>query len=71
MSLQILNPKGVILTRNAVAETFSRNDTNLVHYFDGQSARLEFGDTSYRDLDFKPQFAQYMKGFKFVYLPPK
>ena len=70
VNLKILNPSGVVLDRNAVAESFTKNDTNLVRYFDDQSDSLDFGDTSYRALNFKPQFVQYMKGFKFVYLQP-
>lgn len=71
LGLRILNPTGVGLTRNAVAETFTKNDTNLVRYFDDGTDHLEFGDTPYRALNFKPQFVQYMTGFKFVYLQPK
>lgn len=70
LGLQILNPTGILLTRNAVAETFTKNDINLVRHFNELTDNLEFGDTPYSRLDFNPQFAQYMKGFKFVYLPP-
>lgn len=70
INLKILNPTGVVLSRNAVADSYTKNDTNLVRYFDGLTDRLEFGETPYGALNFKPQFLQYMKGFKFVYLQP-
>ncbi len=71
VGLQILNPTGVGLTRNAVAQSFTKNDVNSVHYFDQPGNVLSFGDTAYSGLNFEPQFVQYMKGFKFVYLQPK
>jgi hypothetical protein len=71
VTLQILNPIGVFLERNAAAESFTKNDVNLVRYFDSSLDELSFGDTQYASLDFRPQFVQYMRGFKFVYLEPK
>jgi hypothetical protein len=71
MNLQILNPVGVGLNRNAVAQSFTKNDLNRVRYFTEQTDALEFGDTAYSRLNFRPQFVQYMKGFKFVYLQPE
>lgn len=68
--LQILNPTGVSLSRNAVAESFTKNNVNLVRYFDRSTDELTFGDTPYASLGFVPQFVQYMTGFKFVYLEP-
>ncbi len=70
VSLKILNPTGVLLPRNDVAESFTKNDVNLVRYFDPSTDELVFGDTQYASLGFKPQFVQYMRGFKFVYLEP-
>lgn len=71
VGLQILNPTGVVLDENSVAESFTKNDINLVRYFNSDSDHLEFGNTPYAALNFKPQFAQYMEGFKFVYLHPR
>jgi hypothetical protein len=68
--LKILNPTGEVLSRNAVAESFTKIDTNLVPYFDDLTDRLDFGDTPYRDLNFKSRFVQFMKGSKFGYLQP-
>jgi hypothetical protein len=70
VSLRILNPTGVLLDRNAVAQSFTKNDVNLVRYFDPSKDELIFGDTQYASLGFTPQFVQYMRGFKFVYLEP-
>jgi len=70
VGLQILNPTGVSLPRNAVAESFTKNDLNLVRYFDPSTDELSIGSTPYAWLGFKPQFVQYMTGFKFVYLEP-
>jgi hypothetical protein len=71
VSLNILNPVGEVINRNAVAESHTKNDVNNVKYFSSPADRLEFGDTPYARLGFKPQFFQYMDGFKFVYLNPK
>ncbi|HZQ69357.1 MAG TPA: hypothetical protein VFA68_12625 [Terriglobales bacterium] len=70
VSLRILNPTGVMLPRNAVTESYTKNDVNLVRYFDPSNDELVFGDTQYALLGFTPQFVQHMKGFKFVYLEP-
>jgi hypothetical protein len=70
MNLQILNPTGVVLAKNAVAESFTKNDKNLVRYFNPHTDSLQFGKTPYAALNFQPQFIQYMEGFKFVYLQP-
>lgn len=71
VSLNVLNPVGVRLNRNAAAESFTKNDVNNVRYFDPRADKLTFGPTPYAALDFVPQFVQYMEGFKFVYLEPK
>jgi hypothetical protein len=70
VGLPILNPTGVFLPTNEVAESYTKNDKNLVRYFDEGKDRLEFGDNAYARLSFEPQFVQYMEGFKFVYLHP-
>ena len=69
--MQVLNPKGVVLDRNATAKAFNKSDVNVVRYFDGQTSSLEFGNTPYRPLQFSASFSQYMSGFKFVYLEPE
>jgi hypothetical protein len=69
LPLHIVNPVAVS-GRNSVAESFTKNDKNIIRYFGGDDV-LIFGDTPYRGLGFKPQFVQFMDGFKFVYLNPK
>jgi hypothetical protein len=71
VSLQVLNPLGGMLDRNAVARTFTHNQRNVVRFFDPGSDTLEFGNTPYRSLQFIPQCVQDMDGFKFVYLHPE
>ena len=71
MGLRILNPTGIGLNRNGVAETFTKNQTIAVRYFCNKTDTLEFGEATYGCVNFKPEFVQYMTGFKFVYLMPK
>jgi len=71
IGIRILNPLGVGLQRHASAEAFTKNDVNVVRYFDLRRDQLEFGDTRFRALGFTPQCVQYMDGFKFVYLSPQ
>ncbi len=70
LSMRILNPLGIVLNRNAIAEAFTKNDANVARYFDRQTDHLEFGNPAYGALHFSPQCVQYMAGFKFVYLQP-
>jgi hypothetical protein len=71
LAMRVLNPVGVVLDRNAAAETFTKNDANTVRFFDRGADALEFGDTPYRSLQFTPESVQAMEGFKFVYLAPE
>jgi hypothetical protein len=70
VGLRILNPLGVVLNHHATAETFTKNDRNVLREFDPRADKLEFGETPYRSLQLVPRFVQYMDGFRFVYLPP-
>jgi len=70
MGLRIMNPTGTGLNRNAIAETFTKNKTNAVRYFCNTRDTLKFGETTYGLVNFKPEFVQFMTGFKFVYLMP-
>ena len=71
VKMEILNPVSEVFARNAVAETFAKNETTAIRYFDHFGDSLEFGSTPYQHLRFNPQFVQFMDGFKFVYLAPK
>jgi hypothetical protein len=70
VQMSIVNPVGVGLAHNGVAHAMTKNAINNVRYFDPAHDSITLGDTAYRDLSFKPHFAQYMDGFKFVYLNP-
>lgn len=71
VKMQVVNPVGVKLTANAVAQSFTKNAVDAVQYYDAQRARVVFGNSPYQGLQFMPQFVQYMDGFKFVYLMPQ
>lgn len=70
VGLQIMNPTGGVLPRNAMAESFTKNDVTVIRYFDPATDKIAFGNSPYASLGFQPQFVQYMSGFKFVYLEP-
>ena len=71
INMQVVNPLGVGLNKNASAQTYTNNDANAVRYFEPRESRLQFGDNDYKRLNFTPRFAQYMDGFKLVYLQPE
>lgn len=71
VTMAVVNPLGVHLAQNAVAQAMNKNVVNNVRYFKPAIDRLTFGATPYRDLAFRPQFVQYMSGFTFVYLEPR
>lgn len=70
VQMAIVNPLGVVLSRNATAQAMTKNATNNVRYFDPSRDRLAINAAPYGDLDFQPQVVQHMSGFKFVYLNP-
>lgn len=70
VSTTVVNPLGVGLAQNAVAQAMTKNTVNNVRYFKPATDDLTFGATPYRELAFRPLFVQYMSGFKFVYLQP-
>lgn len=70
VQMSIVNPLGVGLAHNGVAHAMTKNAINNVRYIEPAHDSISLGDTAYRDLSFKPHFAQYMDGFKFVYLNP-
>ena len=71
VSMKVVNPVGVMLNRNAIAQAYTKNDVNVVRYFDPRQDQLHIEDALYRSLQFTPYCVQYMDGFKFVYLDPK
>jgi hypothetical protein len=71
VQMAIVNPIGVGLSRNAVAQAMTKNATNNLRYFDSATDSISFGDTPYRALHFEPQVVQHMDGVKFVYANPE
>lgn len=71
VSMNVINPVGVGLDRNAAARTFTANAKTILRYSEPRTDTLDFGATPYRALHFRPRFVQYMDGFKFVYLQPR
>lgn len=69
LTVRIVSPQAV-WGRNAIAESFTKNDTNVIRYF-GDNDIFRLGPSPYANLGFRPQFSQFMTGFKFVYLNPK
>jgi hypothetical protein len=69
ISMQVINPKGIVLNQNAAARTFTKNDTNVIRYFEPADP-LVMGDPTFQALNFVPQVLQSMRGIKFVYLEP-
>jgi hypothetical protein len=71
ISMPVVNPVGVALDRNAEADTHTKVDAPRLRSFEPARDRLQFGDTRYRALRFRPRFFQVMDGFKFVYRLPR
>jgi hypothetical protein len=70
INMQVLNPTGVVLDVNAAAQTYTKNDTTALQFFDDAS-QLTISAPAYQPLNFLPQVIQYMDGFKFVYMQPE
>lgn len=70
VEMKVVNPVGVGLPRNAVAQAMNKNATNTLRYFEPANDSLTIHQSPYRELDFRPQVVQHMRGFKFVYLNP-
>jgi hypothetical protein len=70
LSMSIVNPRGVLLDHNAVAQALTKPAATAVRSIDPKIDRLTFGAGSYARLGFTPCFLQGMTGFKFVYLNP-
>lgn len=70
LEMEIINPTGSSLNRNAVARTFTKNDMNVIRYFD-RADELKINNPIYQSVNFIPQILQFMNGIKFVYLQPR
>lgn len=70
VTMRVVNPLGVGLAHNGVAQAMTKNAINNVRFFAPPSDAITLGDTPYCALSFQPHFIQYMDGFTFVYLNP-
>ena len=69
-SMDIVNPKGVILDKNATAKAFAKSDVNVLHTFDSTDS-LHIEHPLYKSLNFTPDTVQYADKCKFIYLHPE
>jgi hypothetical protein len=70
ISMAIVNPVGVTLPHNAVAQAHTKNAANRIRPFVAGEDLLTIHHPTYAALGFQPHFVQHMDGFKFVYLMP-
>ena len=70
LTAQVINPKGPQLPQNATAMSFTKNDQEILQFWDSDMDSLEIPVSPYQTLNFQPGFAEHMLGLKFVYLPP-
>jgi hypothetical protein len=69
-SMDIVNPKGIMLDENATAKAFAKSDVNVLHAFDTNDS-LHIEHPLYKSLNFTPDTVQYADGCKFIYLHPE
>ena len=70
VTMQVINPTRVVLSHNATKKALTKNNKDVVNFFDKGNNILTFTDPEIGNLDFVPQFIQSMEGFKFVFLAP-
>ena len=68
---KVINRRGDMLRDNRAARTYIASEKVVLQNFDPETDKLEFGDSRYRSLNFKPQFVQHFSDIKFVHLDPK
>lgn len=69
-SMDIVNPKGIMLNENATAKAFAKSDVNVLHTFDSTDS-LHIEHPLYKSLNFTPDTVQYADKCKFIYLHPE
>lgn len=70
VEMKVVNPVGVALSRNAVAQAFTKVVAPRIRFWDDSTDTLHFGEVPHARLQFKPRFIEFMDGFRFVYLNP-
>lgn len=70
IQMPVVNTRRDAVMENQIARTYTRNDAQVIRYFDGRKDRITLCHPSYAALNFRPQFVQYSSGVRFVYLRP-
>jgi hypothetical protein len=71
ITAKVINRRGAVIQENRAARTFIASEKVVLQHFDSETDKLEFGDSRYRGLNFRPQFVEHFSDIKFVYLTPK
>jgi hypothetical protein len=69
LEAHVVNPVGEVIPHNADAQAYLQGEQVQLDLYDPGN-RLVFGDIPQRELNFEPQFVEFIHGFKFVYLHP-
>lgn len=70
VALKVVNTISPLMAFHSAAQTYTKNDTQIIRLFDPLVDRLTFGDSRYQSLGFAPQFVSYSTGCRMVYLDP-
>jgi hypothetical protein len=68
LSMQVMNPVSTAFPDDGEAQAYTQSDQQITRRFNPQTDQLTFGDLTYAQLGFEPQFVMQMSGCKFVYL---
>jgi hypothetical protein len=71
LNTQVINPKSPAFPHNATAQTYTKNEREILQFWDPETDRLQLHSAQYQVLGFQPAFVEHMLGFKFVYLHPQ
>lgn len=66
----VVNTISALSDKNRVAHTYTKNDNQIVRYFEPIHDKLVIHHSRYLPLNFAPAFVQHNFGIRFVYLRP-
>ncbi len=66
--LKVVNPLSALMSHHTAAQTYTKSDKQVVHFFDANVDHIRFGDARYQGLGFAPQFISSSTGCRFLYL---
>lgn len=66
----VVNTISTLSDKNRVAHTYTKNDSQIVRYFEPIRDKLVIQHPHYAPLNFVPAFVQHNRGIRFVYLRP-